>query len=54
LDATESSPTGEGASLESSSGHPLLAFLTRLVGWLAVLAFIGGLDPDPAVSLFLK
>jgi hypothetical protein len=53
LGTAEASPTAEDTGLESASGRPLLAFLVRLVGWLAILAVIGGLHPDRVISLML-
>lgn len=56
----EAAPTGndqiEGGEAEiepADVGHPLVAFLPRVVVWVAVLTFEITADPDPALALLL-
>jgi arsenical pump membrane protein len=46
-------PGGPELPVLASPGRPWVAFLPRLVVWVALLAFITLADPDPALSLML-
>ena len=41
------------AEAELPPGHPLAAFIPRLLVWIAVITFVVVADPDPALSLVM-